>query len=202
MTTSKPPQNSNSSNAEGAPPVVVAKPVEPPPIDNFDDFDGDDADNEGSFISHDKRRREDTEMDITPMIDVTFLLLIFFIVASKMDPQKNVDFPTANNGNPVSQRASVVLVVARADAGEGEAEIYKGPSKEPGNLVSGDLIDQEEQIVEYVTEEINRPRKNRVLVLAEKGVHFRHVKRVVNAAGTALDEDQKSQVSVAIKEKQ
>ncbi len=28
-----------------------------------------------------KRNLEETEMDITPMIDITFLLLIFFLVA-------------------------------------------------------------------------------------------------------------------------
>ena len=38
---------------------------------------------------------EDTEMDITPMIDITFLLLIFFIVSSKMDPSANVPLPAA-----------------------------------------------------------------------------------------------------------
>jgi len=30
-----------------------------------------------------RRALEDTEMDITPMIDIVFLLLIFFVVTSK-----------------------------------------------------------------------------------------------------------------------
>ncbi|MCP3692284.1 MAG: biopolymer transporter ExbD, partial [Planctomycetaceae bacterium] len=37
-----------------------------------------------------RRREEDVEMDITPMIDVTFLLLIFFLVASKMSADQAV----------------------------------------------------------------------------------------------------------------
>jgi len=45
-----------------------------------------------------RRQLEDTEMDITPMIDVTFLLLIFFIVASKMDESANVPLPPAAPG--------------------------------------------------------------------------------------------------------
>lgn len=32
-----------------------------------------------------RKKREDDEMDITPMIDITFLLLIFFIVCSTME---------------------------------------------------------------------------------------------------------------------
>ena len=38
-----------------------------------------------------KRRFDDAEMDITPMIDITFLLLIFFLVASKMDEGATLD---------------------------------------------------------------------------------------------------------------
>ena len=32
-----------------------------------------------------RNRKDDVEMDITPMIDVTFLLLIFFIVSSQLN---------------------------------------------------------------------------------------------------------------------
>ncbi len=38
-----------------------------------------------------KKKAEEADLDITPMIDVTFLLLIFFMVASKMDPQKQAN---------------------------------------------------------------------------------------------------------------
>ena len=45
-----------------------------------------------------RRRRgsEEPKMDITPMIDVTFLLLIFFIVASRLDTQMVVDLAKAH----------------------------------------------------------------------------------------------------------
>ncbi len=32
-----------------------------------------------------RRPLDDSEMDITPMIDITFLLLIFFLVAARLD---------------------------------------------------------------------------------------------------------------------
>lgn len=38
--------------------------------------------------------REDTEMDLTPMVDVTFLLLIFFMVTASFSMQKSLDLPT------------------------------------------------------------------------------------------------------------
>ncbi|MEZ6068519.1 MAG: biopolymer transporter ExbD [Planctomycetaceae bacterium] len=34
-----------------------------------------------------KRAAEEDDLDITPMIDVTFLLLIFFMVTSTMEPE-------------------------------------------------------------------------------------------------------------------
>ena len=45
-----------------------------------------------------KRNKDDGELDITAMIDVTFLLLAFFVVVSKMDPQAAVDLPRASYG--------------------------------------------------------------------------------------------------------
>ena len=52
-----------------------------------------DGDDDGRF----RRRKSNTEMelDITPMIDVTFLLLIFFMVASTMQATAENDSPTA-----------------------------------------------------------------------------------------------------------
>ncbi len=56
-----------------------------------------DGDDEGSF-----RRRpatEEMDLDITPMIDVTFLLLIFFMVASTMQATAENDIPPAKHGD-------------------------------------------------------------------------------------------------------
>ena len=39
-----------------------------------------------------------TELSITPMIDVTFLLLVFFLVCSKVATQDAVDLPPARYG--------------------------------------------------------------------------------------------------------
>ena len=40
----------------------------------------------------------DAEMDFTPMIDMVFLLLIFFLVASKIDQATSVKLPPARHG--------------------------------------------------------------------------------------------------------
>ena len=81
-----------------------------------------------------KRRGDDDEMDITPMIDITFLLLIFFLVASKMDEAAALKLPPARHGLPVGARNAVVISVTQGGP-DGGALIYKGE-----NLKAGDLF--------------------------------------------------------------
>jgi len=45
-----------------------------------------------------KKRTADVDLDITPMIDVTFLLLIFFMVTSTMQTSREKDIPPAVSG--------------------------------------------------------------------------------------------------------
>ena len=58
-----------------------------------------------------RKKRDDDEMDITPMIDITFLLLIFFIVCSTMDPTKIGTIPEADNGLAISAKNSAVIFI-------------------------------------------------------------------------------------------
>ncbi len=67
-----------------------------------------------------KRKRDEEEMDITPMIDITFLLLIFFVVCSKMDPTQTGMIPDADNGVAVSAKDSAVIFIE--PAGEDKVE--------------------------------------------------------------------------------
>ena len=64
-------------------------------------------------ISLRKTKTEDAELDITPMIDITFLLLAFFVMVSKMDPTTAVDLPKAQYGFTVPEKNCVVFVVTR-----------------------------------------------------------------------------------------
>ena len=47
-----------------------------------------------------KRELEETEMDMTPMVDVTFLLLIFFMVTAAFSLQKSLQVPTPRPDEP------------------------------------------------------------------------------------------------------
>lgn len=66
-----------------------------------------------------KKSSEDDEPDITPMIDMTFLLLIFFMVTSTMKPEGALQIPSARNGIGVSADEAVVLSIFDDDGTPG-----------------------------------------------------------------------------------
>jgi hypothetical protein len=49
------------------------------------------------------RPEDDPEMDITPMIDVTFQLIIFFMITATFVVQKTMNMPQAEANEPSSQ---------------------------------------------------------------------------------------------------
>ena len=123
--------------------------------------------------------QESADLDITPMIDITFLLLIFFIVASTADMPTSVELPRARYGKGVNDRTSVILTVAERE-GSGSALVYLADGT-GGSALPDDPATQEEQIVEHVSLGF-REGKSNVLVKAARGVQHRDVSRVAAAA--------------------
>jgi len=60
---------------------------------------------EFSFIR--KEKAEQPEMDMTPMVDVTFLLLIFFMVTAAFTMQKSFEIPTPKTDQPSTQTKTI-----------------------------------------------------------------------------------------------
>ena len=132
------------------------------------------------FVS--RREMDEVELDITPMIDITFLLLIFFIVASKIDEGATVDIPVAKNGTAVAMNRSAVVSIGHAGD---QALIYLGEGESPQTQVkSSDPEGQEEEVVEYI-EKMMDGGKTEVIIMAAKGVRHGDVARVSKAVGKA-----------------
>lgn len=123
---------------------------------------------------------EDLEMDITPMIDITFLLLIFFLVASKMDPSAAIQLPPARHGFPAVEKSAVIITMAAES--DGQAAVYTANGKLDEQRVDGGDIDaQEDEIAAFVEEQIAGGKEN-VLIKAERGIKHREVARISKAA--------------------
>ena len=66
-----------------------------------------------------KNRGADGDLDITPMIDVTFLLLIFFMVTSTMKGTPDKAIPSADTGQHANASAMLKLSIIRANNADG-----------------------------------------------------------------------------------
>lgn len=129
---------------------------------------------------------ESAEMDITPMIDCTFLLLIFFVLTSTMD-SKAFELPKAKHGAAAVEQNCVIIVIGSGDGG-GPAKIYLADRADEAQLAGGSPEDQERAVAEYVTREIRaHPEKKSVLVKADASVKHRDVARVSKAAAVLED---------------
>jgi biopolymer transport protein TolR len=132
-----------------------------------------------------RRKLEEADMDITPMIDMTFLLLIFFIVTSKMGPKAGIELPPARHGTGAVEKNSVILTVG---PGETFARVFRGESLEPQDAFTGGSVeDQENEIIAYIESEVTKSSggKTGVLVQAAKGLKHREVARIAKAAAKA-----------------
>ncbi|MEM9589017.1 MAG: biopolymer transporter ExbD [Planctomycetota bacterium] len=83
-----------------AQPVVAAAIIAPTPESLSADAPGDWADHDDDDEPPTRKKREDEELDMTPMVDVTFLLLIFFMVTASFSLQKSIAMPRQTSELP------------------------------------------------------------------------------------------------------
>lgn len=69
------------------------------------------------------------DLDITPMIDVTFLLLIFFMVSSTMQSTPPIDLPPAEHSKGVTVSSSTVITVKAPSGTESSSQLLLGDGK-------------------------------------------------------------------------
>ena len=125
-----------------------------------------------------KRDEEDLDMDITPMIDITFLLLIFFLVSSRPDQTTAIQLPKAQHGDAVVQRFNTVISVGEGEIGQ--APVYSGDGKFKENQLSSDAATRTEEIAKYVESGI-AVGKSDIVIKGDRGVACRDIDGVLKA---------------------
>lgn len=154
-----------------------------------------DEEDEGFQIP--RKSRDDDEMDITPMIDITFLLLIFFIVCSTMDPTKIGGIPEAEHGLAISAKNSAVIFI---EPGSGDGVVLSTPE---GTQFSTDEDAQATEIIEYITSELEKSlgaSKQHVMLFGDANVKVGQVTRIQKIIGDAFED--LDSTYIAVKEQQ
>jgi biopolymer transport protein ExbD len=124
-----------------------------------------------------RRMRTDTELDMTPMIDCTFLLLIFFTVGATIESPTAVELPPARYGAGVDpDKTAVVTIALRDEAGAGLIHLGDGTGETP---LEGDETAQSQAIRQYV----EASGKQAVMIKAERAVQHREISRVAETIG-------------------
>ena len=134
-------------------------------------------DPEAPPVLRNRGEAEDAEMDVTPMIDVTFLLLIFFIVCSTTEQQAVVALARATHGEGISEREAGVFVVQ-----EGGVDSAPVLLETTGQQLAAEPQEQQRQIEEAVEKGRQDEQKTSVLIKADRNVACRDVEQVVKGA--------------------
>ncbi len=116
----------------------------------------------------------DEELDLTPLIDVAFLLQIFFMVTSTIAMAASIIMPEAKNGIAPDLTKGINFTIFQTDAGP---ELYLADGKGKNGVAQ--LTD----IPAYVQQEMAKPGgRNIILIKADKSVASGYVEDVARTA--------------------
>lgn len=119
-----------------------------------------------------KKKKEDVQINLTPLIDVVFLLLIFFMVSTsfKKETQVSLTLPEANGESMETQAESIDVTVSKS------GQVFVNGK----GLVNRDLATIREAIKQSSTD-----NQTPVIISADAAAPYQAVITVMDAAGQA-----------------
>lgn len=141
-----------------------------------------------------KPHSETPEFDITAMVDLVFMMNIYFLVTFVTVVLSGVDLPSASHVAPLDAESSVVITVT---GGRGEPVVVYLGEREKGEAIR-DVAQQEERVRAAVEQGVAEGKRE-VLLKAEKKMRLGDLFRISSAASSV--EGVKLNVAVMEKEK-
>ncbi len=127
---------------------------------------------------------DDTRVDMSPMIDMVFLLLIFFLVNATLiivEMDKRVRVPVAEYSAKQEHKLGRIVINVYGDehAGEGRFRMADGET----------VFNSDDDLMDFIKKEREKwdlkGQTARLHLRADEGVHFTYVRRAIRAAAAA-----------------
>jgi biopolymer transport protein ExbD len=122
-----------------------------------------------------KPMSDDARFDVTAMVDLVFMMNIFFLVTWAEMARAEIDLPTAKHCAAAERSKSIIFAITKTDAGVAYF-LGDGPG---GRAISPGELDQQ---VTTLVEDAVREGKETVLIKAEKNVPLRDVAHLGSVA--------------------
>ncbi len=127
-----------------------------------------------------RRVRSDfEEMDLTPMVDVTFLLLIFFMVTASFSLQKSIEFPA-----PHDDQKGAAQTIQLLEDFEDESVIVEIDNRDVV-YVDDERLNDPLQLAEQLALKMRSEGKVELLLTAAAAARHETVVQVIDAANEA-----------------
>jgi biopolymer transport protein ExbD len=123
-------------------------------------------------------KHDDAEFDITAMIDLVFMMNIYFLVTFITTAMSDLDLPTANRCAPLDGDTAITFTV---DVGKEFGTVSITCSDVEGQTPWTEPVQQEEQIAAAVQKAVEAG-KNAVLIEAERTIRLKEISRLALAA--------------------
>jgi biopolymer transport protein ExbD len=125
-------------------------------------------------------QQETPEFDITAMVDLVFMMNIYFLVTFVTVALSEVNLPAASHVSALNKDTAVIITVTRSPDGKGSL-VYLGDGTK-GDAVR-DTREQAERVQALVEQGVGTGLKD-VLIKAEKNVKLGDVFRLASAAAS------------------
>ncbi|MDF1837494.1 MAG: biopolymer transporter ExbD [Planctomycetota bacterium] len=115
---------------------------------------------------------EELVLNLTPMIDVIFLLLIFFMVATTFqDPERelDVDLPQAQSGSTLTEQDDEIIINVMRD----------------GSVVLSERTVTNDELVRHLNQAAQQDPETPVTIRGDRFVHHEDIVSAMDACGSA-----------------
>ena len=131
-----------------------------------------------------KEQDDDTQVDMSPMIDMVFLLLIFFIVNATLiivEMDKKVQVPIARYSEKQTDKMGRIVINVYSDEHSAEGRFRMADGKE--------IFANDDDMTKFIKEQKeyweDKGQKPRLHLRADGEVHFTYVRRAIRAGAAA-----------------